>query len=270
MNNVSIQKILVSLGLLDPPADGKWGELSRQALEIFQKTYGIPVTGQLTAETVAALTTVKTLEFKGDSLAPRICRYMQSKGYYISVGASRFNIVYLEGTDADGVPNDDTFDQWNDRRLIIEVVGGAVRIIGNWLATTEPGKYYTFNPMNEGGAFRISFGQYKAWKFGLHGRTQYPALVQCDTIVGTRDKNQDGLRTGDKVVSGSDIQVNQHHGWDEMPSIGKNSAGCLVGQSIEGHQTFLNVLRTDKRYLANPNYVFFTTIIDGSDLAKFK
>jgi hypothetical protein len=119
--------------------------------------------------------------------------------------------------------------------------------------------------MNPDGAFRIAFGQYCAWTFGLHGRTQYPALVQCAEISGYRDKNMDGNRTGDPFVTGNGFGVNQHHGWD-MPHIDSASAGCLVGQSIEGHQDFMELLKGDRRYQVNSNHVFYTTIIPGDQL----
>ncbi|MDZ8140831.1 MAG: hypothetical protein RM049_37020 [Nostoc sp. DedQUE04] len=41
-------------------------------------------------------------------------------------------------------------------------------------ASTEPGKYYTENPMNSNGAFRIAFGNYQdAWKIGKHHEQFY-------------------------------------------------------------------------------------------------
>ena len=41
-------------------------------------------------------------------------------------------------------------------------------ILGKWLATTEPGAYYTEHPVNPAGAARIEFGQYQAWRVGMH------------------------------------------------------------------------------------------------------
>jgi hypothetical protein len=89
--------------------------------------------------------------------------------------------------------------------------------------------------------------------------------VQCGQISGYRDKNQDGKRTGDPFVTGNDFGVNQHHGYN-MQLIDAASAGCLVGQSIEGHQEFMQILRGDRRYQVNPHYVFYTTIIPGDRL----
>lgn len=243
-----------------------WGSQSKAALEDFQALANLKPTGTLDDGTREALSAPKfTIPHGGSDLASRIVCYMLKKQYFVSAGPKRYNIVYVEGVDSDGTPNDDAFNEWNDRRIIIEIVNGKAALIGNWLATTEPGKTYTYSPMNPGGAFRIAFGQYKAWQFGRHGRTQYPALVQCGAVSGYRDKNKDGQRTGDSFVTGDYFGVNQHHGWD-MQFVDAASAGCLVGQSIEGHEDFLNILRRDRRYCVNPNYIFFTTIIAGDDL----
>jgi hypothetical protein len=266
MDNAKIQKILISHGLLDPPADGVWGAQSRAALEDFQSMHQLPVTGKVDDTTRSTLEKIPVPEIKlGTDLASKIIRFMLKQNYFISRSLRRYNIVYIEGASADGTPNSDTFNEWNDRRILIEISNDIPKIVGNWLATTEPGATYTFQPMNPGGAFRIAFGQYRAWTFGLHGRTQYPALVQCAPVSGYRDQNMDGIRTGDPFVTGDYFGINQHHGWN-MQLIGEASAGCLVGQSIEAHQEFMQILRGDRRIQVNPSYVFYTTIIPADKL----
>jgi hypothetical protein len=100
---------------------------------------------------------------------------------------------------------------------------------------------------------------------GRHGRTQYPALVQCAGVSGYRDGNKDGLRTGDVLVTGDGYGINQHHGWG-MQFVDESSAGCLVSQSIEAHEKFIALLKTDRRYQANPQYIFYTTVLDATKL----
>jgi hypothetical protein len=130
-------------------------------------------------------------------------------------------------------PNADRLDEWNDRRLIIEFVEGVPYIFGNWAATTEPGRWYTLNPMNRQGAARIAFGQYRAWRMGMHGsgKTRHEALVQVNPIRVCRDLNKDAIRTGDKLDTG------------------------LFG-----------ILKQDARYLSNPQYTFTTNVIPGDKL----
>jgi hypothetical protein len=267
MLNTEAQEVLIKWGLLSPPADGKWGLQSRAALEDFQLITGLNPSGEITPKTITNLKAEKIPEFVlTDDLASRLVRFMVKAGYFISRGPGRFNIIYLEGADQSGKPNSDKFNEWNDRRILLELHDWMTpKIVGNWLATTEPGATYTFNPMNPGGAFRIAFGQYRAWTFGRHGRTQYPALVQCGSVSGYRDRNKDGKRTGDKLVTGEGYGINQHHGWD-MEFVNAASAGCLVGQSIEGHQDFMKKLRTDRRYLVNNSYIWHTTIIPADEL----
>jgi hypothetical protein len=77
-------------------------------------------------------------------------------------------------------------------RMVIAVEkGGKATVLGNWEATTEPGRHYTevklLNPL---GAARIAFGQYRAWKVGIH-RNDHEALRQTRDITVYRDANRD-------------------------------------------------------------------------------
>jgi hypothetical protein len=133
-----------------------------------------------------------TLALSND-LASRIIKYMMLKKYHISTKADEYNIVYVEGMNADGTANTDAPNQFNDRRMVIQIiVGGVPKIVGNWEATTEPGNFYTNNPMNPNGAARIKFEQYKAWRVGTH-KEQKPALVQAENVTVHRDFDRNGL-----------------------------------------------------------------------------
>lgn len=174
------------------------------------------------------------------------------------------NIVYIEGVDLDGKLNDDRMNEWNDVRLIYRIQKcGVPEVLGKWKATSEPGIKYTLNPLNSGGCFRIAFGQYKSWAVGWH--KDHEALVQVGEVRGHRDRNQDGFRTGDPIVVGSNFGINQHWGYD-MPRVDGASAGCLVGQTKDGHREFMKIVKTDPRYQTDKNYVFWTSILDGSKL----
>ena len=214
-----------------------------------------------------------------NNLAGRIIKYMQEKRYEIATGAKQFNIVYVEGMNDDGTLNENIPNCFNDRRIVIEFVDGIPKIVGNWNATTEPGEFWTNNPMNPRGAARIEFGQYKAWQVGFHNGN-HRALVQVDDITVCRDLNKDYKRTGDDYDQGV-FGINQHWGYDMPPSdIGRASAGCLVGRTTEGHQEFMELIEQDSRYLASPiddqsdcdplahKYLFTTTIIAGDNLLR--
>lgn len=201
--------------------------------------------------------------------ATKIVNYMVRKNYVLSEFVREVNIVYIEGMDRDGDLNNDLPNCFNDLRLVIQFVGKKPTIVGCWEGTTEPGAYYTHNPMNRAGAARIAFGQYKAWKVGIHGNSQpHEALIQVASVKVHRDLDKNFIRTNDRVFEGL-FGINQHWGYDLPESnIGRASAGCLVGRTRKGHREFMSIVKSDRRYRENPNFVFPTTIIAGDDLVK--
>lgn len=263
MNNTEVQQALITHRLLDPPADGKWGSQSEGALKDFQRAHGLSPTGSANDETLKKLSEPpKPINF-GKDLASRIVRYLLEQNYWVPAGDRRFSIVYCEGMNPDGQLNNDKFNEWNDARIVIEIPDNTFTpcIVGAWDGTCEPGDKYTYNPMNPAGAFRIAFGQYRAWKVGIHNNN-HEALVQVGEVSGFRDANKDGIRTGDKRVKGL-YGINQHHGWD-MAQVKGASAGCLVGRFKKGHAEFMRLIKSDRRYQLNNSYTFYTAIIDGS------
>lgn len=204
------------------------------------------------------------------SLAQLIVDYMAYKNYFVDRSPLHFNIIYIEGMNRDGSLNNDAPNIFNDLRLVIEFIGGRPSIIDSWEATTEPGFFYTKNPMNPKGAARIGFGQYQAWMVGTHGRSEpHEALIQVYPVRVHRDLNKDMVRTGDRIDIGL-FGINQHHGYD-LPvfDINKASAGCLVGRSRAGHREFMGIIKSDRRYRNDKDYIFRTTIIPGDDLLKY-
>lgn len=173
---------------------------------------------------------------------------------------------------SDGTLNDNDPDSFNDRRMVIQILDGIPAIIGNWEATTQPGSYYTENPMNpDKGAAIIRLGQYKSWQVGIHygsGSDPHEALTQAAPITVYRDANQDSQRTSDKTDTGL-FDINQHWGFD-LPynNVYYASAGCLVGRTRNGHREFMNLIKKDRRYQINRNYTYYTTIISGEDLIQ--
>ena len=197
-------------------------------------------------------------------LAHLVVAAMERKGYQVDRGPGELNIVYVEGMNPDGTPNADEANKWNDLRLVIRFEGGVPKIVGEWAATTEPGRYWTENPMSPLGAARIEFGQYKSWQVGMH-RNNHEALVQTGgEVTVCRDLNKDGQRTGDKRQTG-EFGINQHWGYD-LPEVEKASAGCLVGQSKDGHRQFMALVKSDPRYQANRKHVFAAAILSESEV----
>lgn len=275
---INIQKVLIWIGLLETThtgADGQFGPLTTEAFTEFQKLTNCPKVGTLDKATAKALIETSPVILPlpkirpGSDLAGRIIKYMIAKGYSISQRTGTYNIVYIEGVELDGTENMDEFNSFNDVRMVIQIDAGIPKIVGQWIATTEPGDFYTSNRMNPDGAARIKFGQYKAWQVGAHvteSVNQNPALIQVENVTVHRDANEDGFRTGDKLDTGR-FGINQHHA-DDSPrtNIGRWGAGCLVGQAAAGHKKFMDLIMKDKRYQQNQQYLFETTIIAGDDL----
>ncbi|WP_041234146.1 peptidoglycan-binding domain-containing protein [Cylindrospermum stagnale] len=270
---VQVQSLLINLGFLEPPADGKFGPISMAALKRFQEQSKTGENNFLGAGTAKALIEAKQIAWTnlklGDDIASKILKYMLAQNYLVFSEPKEYNIVYIEGMNEDWTLNNDAPNEFNDLRIVIEVVDGIPKIVNHWQATTEPGNYYTINPMNSSGAARIKFGQYKSWAIGMHGNAdRHEALIQVAPITVHRDFNKDFKRTGDKLDTGL-FGVNQHWGYD-IPThdIKDASAGCLVGRTRKGHREFVKIIKQDRRYLANNNYIFYTTVIPGDDLLK--
>ncbi|BAZ53287.1 peptidoglycan binding domain-containing protein [Nostoc sp. NIES-4103] len=268
-----IQILLIGLGLLEPPADGKFGPVTTGAIKKFQELKKINEQNYIGAVTAKELIETKPDELPkpplklGNDIASKIIKYMLAQNYQVFTGSKEYNIVYLEGMNGDWTLNSDTPNGFNDCRIVIEVVDGIPKIVDHWQATTEPGRHYTFNPMNSQGAARIKFGQYKSWAVGVHGNAErHEALVQVAPITVHRDFNKDFKRTGDKLDTGL-FAINQHWGYDAPRNDIKNaSAGCLVGRMRQGHREFMAIVKQDRRYIANRDYVFYTTVVAGDDL----
>jgi hypothetical protein len=194
---------------------------------------------------------------------------MQSKRYQISTEEQNYNIVYVEGMSENLALNNNKPNEFNDVRVVLEIVKSVPTIVGKWEGTTEPGTHYTINPINPDGAVRIAFGQYKSWRVGTHvssGADPHEALLQVEDVSVFRDKNKDMIRTGDKLFTGL-FGINQNWGFD-LPrnNIGFASAGSLVARTRAGHREFMKIIKQDKRFMLSSSYTFLTTIIPGDEL----
>jgi lysozyme family protein len=203
---------------------------------------------------------------KPTDLAGRIVAAMRKRGFKVDDVPGNPNVVYVEGMGPDGAKNDNTPNQFNDARFVIMFgQDGRPKIAGAWEATTEPGRYWTQNPMNSGGAARIKFGQYTAWQVGMHHT--HEALVQTGgNVTVCRDLNEDYKRDGDKEDTGQ-FGINQHWGYDfPKNDLGQSSAGCLVGRMKTGHQQFMALMKSDPRYKANSRFVFTAAVLPASEV----
>jgi hypothetical protein len=270
-----LQALLGKVGLLDPPVDRQFGPVSHWALDVLLRNLGLPGAQVIDARAARAILKASGSKLfpikKRKSLASRLIRALLAKDYWIQRHPDCVNIVYVEGMDLDGAPNDDAPNVFNDVRFALRITpSGLPDIVGAWEATSEPGTFHTvIKPLDPNGAARIAFGQYKAWSVGIHNagkKSAHEALKQTASIKVHRDLNEDFERTGDPAFEGL-FGINQHHGFDLKKSdIGRASAGCLVGRTRSGHAEFMKLCKSDPRYLVNNSYRFMTAVLPAADV----
>ena len=270
-----IQERLGAFGVLDPPADGRFGPVSQWAFGEFLKRADLSAKTELDPTVARALLESNPAALfplkHTRTLAGRVVAALLAKNFWICRHPEAANIVYVEGMNVDGTVNSNAPDEFNDTRLVLRVnrAGNPV-IAAAWEATTEPGKFFTIGPeTNPDGAARIAFGQYKAWAVGIHRRgtkTAHEALVQVAPIDIFRDRNRDFKRDGDTSFNGI-FGINQHSGLDvPKTDMRKASAGCLVGRTVAGHRAFMALCKSDPRFTSNNGYRFVTAVLPAAQI----
>lgn len=261
-----VQAKLKDGGYYSGDIDGEFGTKSKAAFSEFKSTHFLNSPDKLGASAAKSLLALSNT-ITGDDLASKIIRRMQALGFKVFKGRGEVNLIYLEGVNADGTPNSDRLDEFNDRRILLVFENNKPKIIGNYLGSSEIGAYYTYNRMNPLGGARIAIdAQFTAWAVGYHGygNSEHEALVQVGEVTVCRDDNEDGMRTGDYQDTGY-FGINYHSAFDSE-NVGRWSAGCLIVQSHADHQESMELLKRDPRYLSNPDFIFTIAILDGQKL----
>jgi len=208
------------------------------------------------------------------SLDDKIASAIKGYGGELAQGGDVYNIAYTEGLevykDDDGLwkatPNDNRNNQFNDTRLLLQIIAGKAVIVDAWEATTEPSRFWTENRMNPDGAFHIALGWQRVWVMGIyHGA---PALLQARAIAGYRDGNETYRREG-KLYVQDDLGVHHHGGYD-LPrvDIGRSSAGCQVGRTTKGHARFMSLLKSDRRFKEDGSFLFSSTVVPADAILR--
>src|SRR5262245_61674110 len=129
--SLQVQKRLGEIGLLDPPADGRFGPVSQWALaEFLRRMLAEPVPLRLGPEGARALLDPQAASLfalqPGPDFAGKVVSAMMARGDWICRHPECLNIVYVDGTDVDGTRNDDAHNKFHDVRLLIRFDGGGV------------------------------------------------------------------------------------------------------------------------------------------------
>ena len=182
------------------------------------------------------------------------------------------NIVAVEGAEVVAgklVANADAPDLFNDTLVLLAChADRTVKRLATFRCTTEPGRYYTLNPLNPAGAARLAI-DYKhqgLWKLGYHKSQPTETLVQRGIVRVFRDLNKDGVRTGDKVFTGAGFGINFHTTSRGATTIGQWSAGCVVIPEPDQHRRAMAIIKQGLPLSRNRGASCSLILLDGSKL----
>ncbi|MBW4513176.1 MAG: hypothetical protein KME64_42855 [Scytonematopsis contorta HA4267-MV1] len=203
------------------------------------------------------------------NLADRLVSAMKRKGYQVTTNPDEINIIYLRNGKPSGSPSGGRINEWSDARLVFQYdQSGKPQIIYQSVATVKPGLPRIRSKL----AVFVENGQYFSWRVGTHvgiggSRSPQRALVQAAPIKFRRYQNSRGDISGLALspIQSGNIGANQHHGYGQK-FVDDASWGCLVVPDPSKQEEFVRLAESDRRYKANSNFLFPTTIISVEDL----
>lgn len=206
--------------------------------------------------------------------AEAVYRHMLQRGDRFATGPGEKNLIYLEGMSPDFTLNDDIADRWNDLRCMMEfLTSGQPYFSFVARATCEPGLSATHTRKAGilGGVARLQLKQYReACRMGYHQAarlgTAHPALVQVGIIEVHRDFNRDSKRTGDPIRKAYGVNHHSTYPGFYREKVGAYSEGCCVGWCWQEHLQFIQMMKTDPRYIANPGFRWDFALVDAGKL----
>lgn len=130
-----VQGRLGVAGLLDPPADGQYGPVTRWAFAEFLSHWGLAGAITLDLQVASALLQADAAfpVVPGQDFAGDVVRAMQSGGQWFCRHPQALNIVCVTGMGLDGWPNTNPANHYRDARLLLRVGEHGVPVIaGAW------------------------------------------------------------------------------------------------------------------------------------------
>jgi len=189
---------------------------------------------------------------------------VKAKGYkWFENGDYNLNIV--------GVRNAETLNEVTNK--FDDHLTLSYKVDGEWNyhcfdATTDPGKHWVDNVLNEAGVAILKENQYRgSHKIGLH-QGKYEALRQQKPVQVYRDNNLDNCYDLDESTLQEGIfGINIHRAtkWEGKKStqIDKWSAGCQVIAANDDFRLFMEICNKSKDIWGNS---FTYTLINSDDL----
>lgn len=199
------------------------------------------------------------------------------KTLYRSSGAE-WGEVNLFGIRAGTSSADDMFDDLLG--IAIEISGVVpVPILRLYQGTTDPGKWWTLNPVTYKkvkGAAHLREGFWKGiWKVGTHAKGTafaHEALVGASGIIEFwRDTNENCIYDPAIDVIQKErndiIGINRHRaGLDDPANIGLYGAGCQVKRYHKEHLEEMQLIKNSFTYTQDPNCLFDYFLINKNNI----
>ena len=189
---------------------------------------------------------------------------VKAKGYkWFENGDYNLNIV--------GVRNSETLNEITNK--FDDCLTVSYKVDGLWnrhcfQCTTDPGKYWAENLLNEDGVAILKEGQYRgSHQIGLH-QGKYEALRQVkpvqvyrdDNLDNCYDMNEESLQEG---IFGINIHRATKYEGKTSTQIDKWSAGCQVIASNDDFTLFMEIVNKAAEVWGNS---FTYTLINSDDL----
>lgn len=152
-----------------------------------------------------------------------------------------------------------------DDLLYLIYSDGEADNIEEFSITTDPGKYWLNNPINNDGCAIVVPGQYRGvWKIGYH-QGKYQALIQDKPIKVYRDDNKDDVYDFEpsKIREGYyGINLHRSNPYTESYYVDKWSAGCQVFKRVTDFNFLLSICKISAKIYGNS---FTYTLLEKDD-----
>jgi len=140
-------------------------------------------------------------------------------------------------------------------------------VVKEWEITTDAGKYWLENPMNEDGCALLVPNQYRGvYSMDLHGG-KYEALCQRNGEVEVyRDDDKDQILDFDDVTKQwgmFGINIHRSNPYSQSSVVEKWSAGCQVFKKVDDFNDFMDICSRARGVWGND---FTYTLIKDEDL----
>lgn len=189
-----------------------------------------------------------------------IINIYSKKGYNFFDGNKPFNVNIF------GIRTKTDTDDFDDYLGVAFRDGDLEPVVYLWPATTDPGRHWLNNPLNNKGTAIVVPGQYPGvWEIGKH-QGKYTALRQKGNIKVYRDNDKDNEHDLDSstIQEGKYYGINCHRSNPKSESymVNKWSAGCQVFKKVDDFDILMKIANKSAALYGNS---FTYTLFNESD-----